>query len=78
MTTENRRFSAAKTVTWIVTVIFILYTISMIYPFVWAFLMSLKGKLEYFQNSYSLPKQWLFSNYKLAFSELNASEGSMK
>ena len=77
MTTENRRFSAAKTVTWIVTVIFILYTVSMVYPFVWAFLMSLKGKLEYFQNSYSLPKQWLFSNYKLAFSELNASGRNM-
>ena len=56
----------------IVFVIFLLYAISLIYPFVWLFLNSLKGSLEYSGgNTFALPENWKFSNYLKAFEMLN-------
>ena len=52
-----------------VFVFFALYAISMIIPFVWAFLSSLKTDDEYFEKVFALPKDWLFGNYVKAFAE---------
>ena len=49
-----------------------LYAIFFLGMFVWTFLNSLKGHLEYNKDRLSLPKNWLFSNYKLAMDALSA------
>ena len=61
----------------IIFILFALYAVSMIYPFVWAFLSSLKGQMEYYKDKFSLPKDWLFDNYALAFTTLSANDKNM-
>lgn len=57
-------------------IILILYTISLIVPILWTFLVSLKGKLEYVSSQYEmslffgLPKKWQFVNYVDVFNAL--------
>ena len=63
------RSKSERIVLWIVFALFLLYAISMIVPFVWAFLSSLKTDDEYFEKVFALPKDWLFSNYIKAFDE---------
>ncbi len=61
----------------IVVVIFTLYSFSLIYPFVWVFINSLKGSLEYSGGSvFALPENWLFSNYLRAFEMLTLDDGT--
>lgn len=56
----------------IVFVLFLIYALSLVYPFVWLFLNSLKGSLEYSGgNAFALPENWKFSNYIKAFEMLN-------
>lgn len=60
-----------------------MFTFLMIYSlfffvlFSWTFLNSLKGLIEYNKDRLSLPKDWLFSNYKLAWETLSAGERSV-
>ena len=60
---------AQKIVFTSVFVLFSLYAVSIIFPFVWAFLSSLKTDDEYYEKVFALPKQWLFTNYVTAFTE---------
>lgn len=53
--------------------ILILYTITLIVPFVWTILTSLKGRLEYISSPFGLPKNWLFKNYLDVFKALSVS-----
>ncbi|MCQ6562018.1 carbohydrate ABC transporter permease [Paenibacillus mendelii] len=48
---------------------FLIYAISIIYPFVWMFINSLKTGPEFYQNIWSLPQEWRWSNYGKAWSE---------
>lgn len=49
-------------------IILVLHSASLIYPFVWLFLNSLKTNYEYISNSsLLLPKSWLFKNYLEVF-----------
>ena len=50
----------------IITVILILYSISLIYPMLWAIITSLKGTLDYLGNPIGLPKVYEFNNYVTA------------
>lgn len=63
----------------IFTLVFILFTVysaTLILPFIWLFLNSLKGSLEYTTtNSFALPERWLFSNYIEAFESLSYDDG---
>ena len=59
-----------KAVLWIVFSIFLLYGITLIYPFVWAFLNSVKDMNDYTYNVNGLPDKWIFSNYSEAFKVL--------
>lgn len=60
----------------IVFCIFVLYSVSLIFPFIWVFINSLKGSLEYSAgNTFALPEEWLFSNYKEAFETLTYDDG---
>lgn len=53
---------------WVIFVIFSLYAITLVFPFVWCFYNSFKINPEFFGNIWSLPKKWLFSNWKEAIS----------
>lgn len=54
-----------------------IYTIFFLTLFVWTFLNSLKGHIEYNKDRLSLPQDWLFSNYKLAIDTLTAGGSSV-
>ena len=58
--------------------VLILYAISLIVPFVWTFLTSLKARLEYISSPFSLPKKWLFENYVKVFEALSVSIQGMR
>lgn len=55
----------------------LLYSIFFFFLFSWTFLNSLKGLVEYAQDKVSLPKDWLFSNFKLAWDTLSAGGKSV-
>ena len=63
------RSRTEKIVLAFVFVLFMLYTVSLLVPFFWAFISSLKTYDEYFEKVFAWPKEWLFSNYIRAFSE---------
>ena len=68
---------AQKIVFTIVFIFFSAYAISIIFPFVWAFLSSLKTDDEYYEKVFALPRDWLFSNYKKAFTEFEIGKTKM-
>ena len=61
----------------VISTFLMLYAIFFLAMFVWTFLNSLKGQLEYNKDRLSLPKDWLFSNYKLAMETLSAGGHSV-
>ena len=53
---------------WIVFAIFVIYSVSLVFPFVWMFLNSFKTSTEFFQgNIWGLPEKWRFANYSEIF-----------
>jgi raffinose/stachyose/melibiose transport system permease protein/N-acetylglucosamine transport system permease protein len=68
---------AQKIVFTLVFIFFSLYAVSIIFPFVWAFIGSLKTDDEYYEKVFALPKEWLFSNYKRAFEEFEINKTKM-
>lgn len=58
----------------IVFILFVIYAFSLIYPVYYGFITSLKTQAEYRSfNTNGLPKEWLFSNYSDAFTEMSKS-----
>ena len=55
----------------IIFVVFVFYSLSLLYPYVWAIIASLKGVNEYFENPFGLPAKPLFSNYVKALSGMS-------
>lgn len=74
---KNNRTKTEKIIFATVLVLFIIYTISMVYPFVWAFLSSMRKKLDFARNNFAWPEQISFNNYLRAFSALNANGHNM-
>ncbi len=72
-----KRPKTEKIVLSLVFVFFFVYAVTIILPFVWAFLSSLKTDDEYYEKVFALPKQWLFSNYIMAFREFKIGATSM-
>ena len=72
-----RRSKTEKIVLSVVFVFFLAYAITLIFPFAWAFLSSLKTDDEYFEKVFAWPKRWLFSNYVHAFSEFKIGKTTM-
>lgn len=71
-----KRTKLQKVIFVIVFIIFCIYALSLIFPFVWVFLMSLKDGLEYdidiaLGRAFALPDKPLFINYVQAFKELS-------
>ena len=57
-----------KIVLAITTVIFVIYSITLIYPFVWAIFTSFKTQFEYKNNLFGLPETWVLDSVKKALS----------
>lgn len=54
-------------ITTIILIVLSLYTISLIYPMIWALMTSFKGTLEYITNPIGFPRVFEFNNYILAY-----------
>ncbi len=75
---ERKRVARGfKIVGIVVSVIFGLYALSLIYPLVWGLAMSLKSKTDYITDRFSFPKVLYFNNYAKAFQELTAEGQNM-
>lgn len=73
----KKRSLAENIVLPIVFVFFAIYAASIILPFVWTFLSSLKTDDEYYEAVLALPREWLFSNYAEAFRTFSVGGTSM-
>ncbi len=61
----------------IVFVIFLIHSITLIFPFLWMIMSSFKEANEYLLGrAFDLPSVWLFSNYARAISSLNLPEAT--
>lgn len=60
-----------KTVLLIVFIVFLIYAFSLLFPFVWSFINSLKTSMEFFDvnNAWKLPAKPSFDNYLVVFKE---------
>ena len=62
-------------VKWIVFILFAIYSVTLIFPFIWCFYNSFKANDEFFGNVWSMPQTWLFQNWaealKLSVSGVN-------
>jgi raffinose/stachyose/melibiose transport system permease protein/N-acetylglucosamine transport system permease protein len=63
------RSKSEKVVLIIFFVVFLLYAISLIFPFAWLLNNSFKLSRDFFTNLWSLPKTFFLGNYSEAFSE---------
>lgn len=70
---KQNRSGGEKVVFGIMFVVFLVYSLSVILSLVWAFFQSLKTNLEFWDNMRSFPKEWKFSNYAKAFTEISYS-----
>ncbi|MCL2752251.1 MAG: carbohydrate ABC transporter permease [Firmicutes bacterium] len=61
----------------IVFVVFAAYALAMLYALAWAVMGSLREHVSFIQNPNKLPTEWLFSNYREAFTLLSASGNSL-
>jgi raffinose/stachyose/melibiose transport system permease protein/N-acetylglucosamine transport system permease protein len=57
------RLSVQTVIKYIVFVLFVLYAVSLIFPFLWIFLGSFKQSAEFFNSVWALPKSLYFENY---------------
>ncbi|WP_257347314.1 carbohydrate ABC transporter permease [Pseudalkalibacillus decolorationis] len=51
----------------VILVWFALFSLTIIYPMIWLGLSGLKSNSDFFLNTWSLPKEWLWGNYKAAW-----------
>lgn len=60
-----------RTILTVVFVIFLIYSFSLIFPFIWSFINSLKTSMEFFDiaNAWKLPQNPNFDNYQVVFKE---------
>ncbi|MBE7078630.1 MAG: carbohydrate ABC transporter permease [Clostridiales bacterium] len=67
-----------KTVLWIVFTIFLIYAFTLVYPFIWAFINSMKGREEYAADVLGFPSSFseFGHNYKIAYEALSVSMGN--
>lgn len=54
-----------------ISVIFAIYSLTLIFPFIWLFVNSLKTKFEFIDNPMAFPKTLEWKNYVTMFSEFN-------
>lgn len=54
----------------IIFIVFVVYSLTLLYPFLWAIINSLKINREFFSSPFALPTDWIFSNWADAFTEI--------
>ena len=79
---KNKKVKSGVNKKWTIysTIMFVglaAYAATLCGALIWAFMTSLKGRIEYIADPLSLPKNWLFSNYVDAFEELSKSGKSV-
>ncbi|MFD0713862.1 carbohydrate ABC transporter permease [Paenibacillus sp. GCM10027626] len=62
---QQRKFN--KVILLFLELLLLLYAISLIYPFIWMLVNSLKTNENFFQNIWSLPRKWAWENYVAAW-----------
>lgn len=73
----NSRTGAEKVLFAIFFVILVIYSLTMLYPFFWMIISSLKGATEYaVGNPLALPERWRFENYANVFQNLSLPDGT--
>lgn len=74
----KKRSPREKVLFAVMFVIFAIYAITLIFPFFYMFLNSLKDPYEYLLESshLSLPENWLFSNYAQAFTSMKIEDST--
>lgn len=72
-----KRGKGERVFMWIMFVLFTLYALSVILPFLWIFMNSLKSNDEFFANRNAFPTQWRFKNYGEAFTAINYNETNL-
>lgn len=70
-----KRTKGEKVIYAIIFALFVLYTVLMVFPFVWLFISSFKSSYNYMEDIdhfrvMALPTKWMFENYAKAFVEL--------
>jgi len=70
----EKKWTVGKTVMFVVL---ILYSLSFVFVISWAFLTTMKTKIEYLYSAVALPERISFENYVKAFTELEASGKGM-
>lgn len=63
----EKRLLREKVWMWIVFAIFVIYSLTLIFPFVWCFYNSFKTNTEFFQDVWSMPEKWLVQNWLDSF-----------
>ncbi len=63
-----------KAILWIVSALFIIYSFTLLYPFVYLLLGSFKDPWEFMQNPLGLPETLNWENYIQVFRDLNIGE----
>lgn len=68
-----KRTKLQKAVIGLFFVLFVLYAVSLVFPFLWTLYNSFKTNREFFADGgvWSLPQQWLASNYVKVWNEYN-------
>lgn len=66
-----KRRKSEKVTLWCVFAVFVIYALTLVYPFFWAFMNSLKDSVEYFDlGSFGWPTKLIWSNYADAFRDI--------
>ncbi|GHU99008.1 sugar ABC transporter permease [Clostridia bacterium] len=68
---KKRRVGRKGVTLWIVFAIFCVYSLTLVFPFLWLTLNSLRDKVDFFYNPLSLPTKVIFKNYVQIFSDYN-------
>jgi len=69
VTKVNRSKPRFPFVAGVIFVFLLLYFIAIIYPLFWMLINSFKNTAAIYNNTWGLPKEWLFSNYKAAWEQ---------
>lgn len=72
-----RRGKGESVFMWIMFALFLFYALSVMLPFVWVFMNSLKTNDEFFRDWNALPEEWRFKNYIEAFEKINYNDTNL-
>lgn len=73
----KRRSKDERIIFSIVFVLFFLYAGTYVFTFGWAFLVSMREKLEFMHDPFALPTVWHFENYVEAFRSLKVGDAGL-